>query len=56
MEGKKMCEGHSFYEIPRACWYGFKEGVVMEDGSTLEDIINLLEKEFTTLVERKLIP
>jgi hypothetical protein len=47
--GKNMCEGHSFYEIPRSCWYSFEEGVVMEDGSTLEDVIELLEKKFTAL-------
>ena len=45
----EMCRGHSFYEIPRPCWYGFEQEVVMEDGSTLEDVINLLEEKFTAL-------
>jgi hypothetical protein len=49
MGDKKICEGHSFYEILRPCWYSFKEGIVTEDGLTLEDVIKLLEKKFTAL-------
>lgn len=50
-EEMEMCRGHSFYEIPRSCWYGFEQDVVMEDGSTLEDVIDLLVEKFTILVQ-----
>jgi hypothetical protein len=46
-----FCKGHVFYEIPRSCWYQFKEGVVLENGSTLPEMIDLLEEKFTTLLE-----
>lgn len=49
MGDKKMCERHSFYEIPQPCWSSFKEGTVTEDGLTLEGVIKLLEKKFTAL-------
>jgi len=48
----EFCKGHSFYEIPRPCWYQFSGGVVMEDGSTLPQVINFLEERFTALLER----
>jgi hypothetical protein len=51
-----MCRGHSFYKIPRPCWYSFEEGVVMEDGSTLEDVIELLEEKFTVLERASRVP
>ena len=47
----EFCKGHTFYEIPRPCWYHFKEGVVMEDGSTLPEVIEFLEKRFTELLQ-----
>ena len=46
-----FCKGHRFYEIPRPCWYQFKDGVVMEDGSTLPEVIDFLEKRFTALLQ-----
>lgn len=45
------CKGHTFYEIPRPCWYQFREGVVMEDGSTLPQVIDFLEERFTALLK-----
>jgi hypothetical protein len=42
-----FCRGHKLYEIPWPCWYQFKVGVVLEDGSTLPEIIDLLEEKFT---------
>ena len=50
-EEMEYCKGHTFYEIPRSCWYGFKEGVVMPDGSTLPQVLDLLEERFTLLLE-----
>jgi hypothetical protein len=47
----EFCKGHTFYEIPRRCWYNFREGVVMEDGSTLPQVIDFLIGRFTTLLE-----
>ena len=47
----EVCKGHTFYEIPRPCWYQLKEGTVMEDGSTLPQVIDLLEERFTSLLE-----
>lgn len=47
----EYCKGHTFYELPRQCWYQFKEGIVMEDGSTLPQVIDFLEKRFTMLLE-----
>ena len=46
-----FCKGHSFYEIPRPCWYEFKEDVVMEDGSTLPEVIDFLEERFAALLQ-----
>jgi len=46
-----FCKGHIFYELPRSCWYQFEEGVVLEDGSTLPDMIGFLEEKFAALLE-----
>lgn len=45
------CKGHTFYEIPRPCWFGFKDGVVMGDGLTLPGVVDFLEERFTKLLE-----
>jgi len=45
------CKGHTFYQIPRPCWYQLEKGAVMEDGSTLDQVIDLLKKRFTWLLE-----
>lgn len=47
----EFCKGHTFYEIPRACRYQLGEGVVMEDGSTLLQVVDTLEEKFTVLLE-----
>ena len=47
----EQCKGHTFYELPRPCWYHFEDGAAMEDGSTLPQIIDYLEKRFTMLLE-----
>ena len=47
----EKCKGHTFYKLPRPCWYHFEDGVVMEDGSTLPQVIDYLEKRFTMLLE-----
>ena len=47
----EFCKGHTFYEIPRPCWYQFREGVVQEDGATLPQVIEYLEERFTALLE-----
>lgn len=47
----EMCKGHSFYELPRPCWYRLKKGTVTEDGKSLSEIIEFLEKRFTALLE-----
>jgi hypothetical protein len=49
----EICKGHRFYEIPRPCWYQFKEGVVMEDGSTLPQVIEFSHERFTTLLKKQ---
>ena len=52
-DGKmSFCRGHTFLELPRACWYEFEEGVVMEDGSTLPQVVDMLEQKFSMLLER----
>jgi hypothetical protein len=45
------CKGHKFYEIPRPCWYQFRERVVMEDGSSLPQVIDFLMERFSALLE-----
>lgn len=50
-EEMKWCRGHVFYELPRPCWYGFKEGIVMENGATLPEVIGLLEVKFRNLLK-----
>ena len=45
-----FCKGHTFYEVPRPCRYLFREGVVMEDGSTLAQTIEFLEQRFIALL------
>ena len=47
----EFCKGHTFYKMPRPCWYQLREGVVMEDGSTLSQVIDILEQRFTALLE-----
>lgn len=44
------CKGHRFYEIPRACYYQFKEGVVMQDGSTLPVLIESVQAKYNSLL------
>jgi hypothetical protein len=46
-----FCNGHVFYEIPRPCWYQFEEGVVLENGSTLSEMIDFLEEKFAALLK-----
>lgn len=47
----EVCKGHKFYQIPRSCWYGFKDNQIMVDGSTMEQVMSYLEKRFTELLE-----
>ena len=47
----EYCKGHTFYEIPRPCWYHFAPGIVLEDGSTLSQVIDHLEETFTALLQ-----
>jgi hypothetical protein len=44
------CKGHTYFEIPRPCWYQFREGVAMEDGSTFPQVIDFLVERFTVLL------
>ncbi|CAI6281679.1 unnamed protein product [Periconia digitata] len=46
-----FCPGHTYHEIPRPCWYNFKEGVVAEDGKTLPQVIEYLKAEFSKLLQ-----
>ena len=47
----EFCKGHTFYEIPRPCWYQLEPGIVLEDGSTLPQAIDHLEERFTGLLQ-----
>lgn len=51
----EACKGHHFYEIPRPCWYHLKEGTVTEDGRTLPEVIDFLEKTFKKLLEDEIV-
>jgi hypothetical protein len=51
----ELCKGHTFYEIPRPCWYQLRAGAVMEDGSTFPQAISFLEERFTALLEMERI-
>jgi hypothetical protein len=46
----ELCKGHTFYEIPRPCWYTFEPGIVTEDGETLPEVIEFLEDHFEGLL------
>ncbi|KAF2493875.1 hypothetical protein BU16DRAFT_58449 [Lophium mytilinum] len=46
----EFCKSHEFYETPRPCWYGLKEGTVTEDGKTLAELVSFLEDTFTMLL------
>lgn len=47
----ELCQGHTFYELPRPCWYGLGEGTVTEDGKTLPEVVELMTMKFSQLVD-----
>ncbi|KAH7363690.1 hypothetical protein BKA66DRAFT_552081 [Pyrenochaeta sp. MPI-SDFR-AT-0127] len=42
-----FCKGHTYREIPRACWKTLMPGTVTEDGKTLAEIIDILHDHFS---------